>query len=726
MGYKADFLVQEQTEEEGMLQSGNLYETFFNEQDSYLPYGQEKEFWKDLFSCLDIFLMAGEAAKSGKQPEIPMETVRASLDCARLHIKNRLLLLPEESMFCCQYLMQQMQFTEWERFLFLLAFSISYDTKYEKIFARLQGNERESLPTLRLAVFLYQTGNILSGEEIAKAIQKKGQLFQYFIDTYETGEYHPMAFQMVLNNRVCAFLYGRNEPGEDLSRLVKIYYFTEPLEPMLIRQDKKKMLSSYIRQSLQNQEKRGMVIQLYGMEGIGKRYLLQSVAQEWQTNLLFVDVEKLLQGNAAEICILLRKIMLESMLLGAIICFTGYPTVGTEESEIRKTMSQGLGFLLEEIRERYTVSVWLSEEKADFLSKCKLHLLYMELPVLTAGERACIWKKYAKELPFSEEIDVGLCANQYVLTIRGIQEVLWDAKIHAQIAERKITCEDIREAAGRQVSNRLGGLATFIPSVYTWDDLVISRKQREQMEMICNQVKYQSVVGEEWGFYKKTSYGRGICAMFYGVPGTGKTMAVQVIANELGLQLYRIDLSRMISKYIGETQKNISDLFYQAKNTNALLFFDEADSLFAKRSEVRDSHDRNANAETAHLLQKLEEYDGITILATNFIHNIDEAFKRRIKFMVHFVFPAQEVRLRLWKTILPKALPLEEKIDFEFFAEKFELSGSAIKEILTNAAFCAAAKKRGLRNEDIIVAIRLNFEKSGKTLTREDFGYLGG
>lgn len=708
-----------------MLQDRDLYTEFFKEKDRYLPYKQEEDFRKDLFSCLNILLMAGEAEMNQKQ-EISREDVRASISCARLHMKNRLLHSPEDRIFRYQYLMERMEFTEWECFLFLLAFSVSYDSKYERIFSKLQQNERMILPTLRLAVFLYRLGNSLSEEEIAGAIQRKGFLFQYFLETSEAENCNPMSFQMVLSGRVCAFLYGRNELGEDLFKMVKAYYFSEPLEPMLIRQDRKELLSSYIRQSIENPERKGTVIQLYGMEGMGKRYLVQSVAKEWKTNLLFVDTAKLLQGNAVEICALLRKIMLESLLLGAIICFTGYQQpVGAEEGQDRKMRPQGLDFLLEEIRERYTISVWLSEEKADFLSKHKLHLLYMELPMLTVKERACFWEKYARERLFSEEVDIELCANQYILTIRGIQEVLWDAGIHARNAGRKINRKDIRDAVGRQVRSQLGGLATFIPSVYTWDDLVISSKQREQMEMICNQVKYRSVVGEEWGFYRKTSYGRGICAMFYGAPGTGKTMAVQVIANELGLQLYRIDLSQMVSKYIGETQKNISDLFRRAQNTNALLFFDEADSLFAKRSEVRDSHDRNANAETAHLLQKLEDYDGITILATNYIHNIDEAFKRRIKFMVNFVFPVQEVRLKLWRTILPKELPLEEEIDFEFFAEQFELSGSAIKEILTNAAFCAAAKKRGLRNEDIVEAIRMNFEKSGKVLAREDFGYLG-
>ncbi len=199
----------------------------------------------------------------------------------------------------------------------------------------------------------------------------------------------------------------------------------------------------------------------------------------------------------------------------------------------------------------------------------------------------------------------------------------------------------------------LGTYAVRINSVFTWDDLVVEDGVRCQMEHICNQIKYRSIVADDWDFYKKSPYGRGICALFYGSPGTGKTMAVQVIANELGLDLYRIDLSQMVSKYIGETEKNISSLFERAKDINALLFFDEADAFFAKRSDVSDSNDRNANAETAHLLQKLEEYEGITILATNLKENIDEAFRRRIRFMIHFRLPDANVRRTLWHKMFP-------------------------------------------------------------------------
>jgi SpoVK/Ycf46/Vps4 family AAA+-type ATPase len=179
----------------------------------------------------------------------------------------------------------------------------------------------------------------------------------------------------------------------------------------------------------------------------------------------------------------------------------------------------------------------------------------------------------------------------------------------------------------------------------------------------------------------------------------------------------------MVSKYIGETEKNISSLFAKARHMNVILFFDEADAFFSKRSEVKDSHDRNANAEVAHLLQEIESYEGICILATNRKDDIDDAFKRRIKLMIHFSFPSVETRRLLWHSLLPERAPRRENLALDFFAEKFELSGSQIKDILLMAAFMAADDGAILGNEQIREALCLNYQKYGKLLTDRDFDY---
>lgn len=177
------------------------------------------------------------------------------------------------------------------------------------------------------------------------------------------------------------------------------------------------------------------------------------------------------------------------------------------------------------------------------------------------------------------------------------------------------------------------------------------------MVYAVNHIKYKNKVNGEWGFDKKLPYGKGLSVLFYGPPGTGKTMAAQVIANELGLELYKVDLSQMVSKYIGETEKNLSELFNEAQYSNAILFFDEADALFSKRTEVSDSKDKYSNVETSYLLQKIEEYEGIAILASNYLVNFDDAFKRRIKFIINFQMPGPEMRYKLWRKMFPKEAP---------------------------------------------------------------------
>ena len=693
----------------------------FKEEKRDHPYESEREYWQDLFACLDLILLsAGGGSGDTTQREAG---IRSGLQDAGRYIKNRLIHTEEADRFRLRSLIRQMAFTEWECFLLLLAFSVSYDPGYGKIFSKMPENRECGYPTLRLALSLFQSAGTASEQEISAAIQRKGRLFRYFLSAAER-EADPASFVLSLDSRIYEFLYGGSEVEEEISFIAEVFRHDSPLPPLVIRESQKSRIAADMNRLLQTPEGRGNIIQIYGPQGIGKKFLLKAAAQEEKINLLFIDVSRLLVGNMAELRILFRKIMRESLLLGAIVCFTGNED-RVELEGGRKTIPQGLRFLLDEIRKEYQTAVWISLERADFLTEHKLHVLYYELPLLSTSEREQLWREYAGGYPLSPEVDPALCAGQCILTPRGIRETLWDAGIRVrEDQDGVITKEDIRQAAERQSASRMGRMASRLHSACTWEDLVMDREQREQLEMICHHVRYRELVGEDWGFYRRVSYGRGLCVMFYGEPGTGKTMAAQVMANELGFELYRIDLSQIISKYIGETEKNITELFRRAGTTHAILFFDEADSLFSRRSEVRDSHDRNANAQTGHLLQKLEEYEGIAILATNYINNIDEAFKRRIRFMVHFVFPVPEMRLRLWRTMLPEEAPLEEELDLEFFARRFELSGSGIREVLTCAAFYAAAEHRGLRNKDLILAVRLNFAKYGKKLTKEDFGYL--
>ncbi len=279
--------------------------------------------------------------------------------------------------------------------------------------------------------------------------------------------------------------------------------------------------------------------------------------------------------------------------------------------------------------------------------------------------------------------------------------------------------KDIFAAACAQSGHKLASLTSKVDTDYTWDDIVLPGDAMTQLHELARRVAYRHRVLDEWGFSRKLPLGKGVNALFSGPSGTGKTMAAGVVANELGLDLYKIDLSGVVSKYIGETEKNLDRIFAAAENANAILFFDEADALFGRRSEVRDAHDRYANIEISYLLQKMEQYEGITILATNLRQNLDDAFVRRVAFTIHFPFPDEEGRRRIWAGIWPEAAPLAGDVDLDFLARQFKLSGGNIKNIALAASFLAAAGDE-ITMEHLIAATRREYQKMGKTLSEAE------
>jgi SpoVK/Ycf46/Vps4 family AAA+-type ATPase len=274
--------------------------------------------------------------------------------------------------------------------------------------------------------------------------------------------------------------------------------------------------------------------------------------------------------------------------------------------------------------------------------------------------------------------------------------------------------EHVHRALRTHLERRLAGIARRVETKQTWDDLVIPVDQFDLLIEMIARVRHKERVMEQWGFADKVGRGLGLSALFSGPPGTGKTMIAGLIARELGLDLYQVDLSKVVSKYIGETEKQLSALFEAAESGHAIILFDEADSLFAKRTDVKSSNDRYANLEVNYLLQRIEAFSGITILTTNHETAIDEAFLRRLAFHVRVPMPDERHRELIWSSMLPQQAQRADDLDFERLASEFVMSGGYIKNAMLRAAFLSVDADSPISNEHLQRAARAEYEAMGK------------
>jgi hypothetical protein len=315
-------------------------------------------------------------------------------------------------------------------------------------------------------------------------------------------------------------------------------------------------------------------------------------------------------------------------------------------------------------------------------------------------------------------------ANRFHLSAGQIHDAVAAARTRAlwrQPEGAALTLADLYRACREQCSHRLGVLARRVTTSFGWPDLILPPMQCSQLRELETAIRNASGVLEDWNFESRLQYGRGITALFSGPSGTGKTMAAGILARELGLDLYKIDLSRVVSKFIGETEKNLDRIFEQAEDANAMLFFDEADALFGKRSAIKDAHDRYANIEIAYLLQKMEERRGVTILATNLKTNMDEAFARRIRFGIEFPMPEYVQRLQIWKGSLPKEARLVEDVDLPLLANRLRVSGGSIVNVCVSAASLAYAPGGAIGMKHLLHAAKRELQKLGHQYNESDF-----
>lgn len=465
---------------------------------------------------------------------------------------------------------------------------------------------------------------------------------------------------------------------------------------------------------------KGVAFLLTGPAGVGKKRQVVHFCRTLHQAVLFVDMRKILMQGAfsADLQAELRR---ESVIRQSVLCFDGLDALLEQgpEGEAHAVSCLEQALVLSNLVFA-TARREISFARDDFVDS----LIPIALPIPDAARRRDLWRALAAPYALSPKVRLENLADKFMLTAGQIKGALaQSATLTLWQGAESIGEATLYESCYGQIQHELASSkARKVPAVFTWEDLILPPASKDLLRAACDQVRYQHVVYKEWGFGAKLPYGRGLSLLFSGPPGTGKTMGAQVVAGELQLELYKVDLAGVVSKYIGETEKNLREIFREAAKSQAVLFFDEADVLFNKRTEVKEANDRYNNMEAAFMLQEIEEYDGVCVLATNYIQNIDEAFKRRLKFIIEFPFPNREYRLKLWRTVFPATVPLAEELDWDFLAERFELSGSNIKNIAVNAAFAAAAKRKAVGMAELLLSLRHELAKSGKNLSPEEFG----
>lgn len=615
------------------------------------------------------------------------------LACNRQGVALRLARTDRSSMPLLQ-LFDRFGLDEFEQDCVLLAYLGQVEEKYEKLFAYLQDDISRKAPTLSLAVALFAPpGQWLPAQRGRLSGRPFAALF---------SPTHWAAGELVLAGEVLDFLNGSLHLPAGL-RLLEPMEGEEPA-PLLIQQELGAGLDRLF--SLP----RGLGL-LWGRPGSGRSFQVAWACRRQGRRCLFADLTLL--GRTEEQ--VARAAML-ARLTDSCLCLSGLESTGEEGEPEPPTprLAQAVSGL-----EPSRWPLFVCSEQPLHLES-DLPALELELPLPSPDQRLTLFRAALSGVPLAPEVSLEEVAAKFHFTPCQVEQAARQARGLARVTGQRLDMEQLHRCCYRQVVHKLDRLAVRVRPGHSWEELILPEEQKRLIGQACAHVRHRHRVYSQWGFERKVSYGRGLSVLFAGVPGTGKTLCAQIMARELNMEMYKINISQIVSKYIGETEKNLQAVFREARHSNCILFFDECDALFGKRSEVKDSHDRNANVETAYLLQQIEDYDGVCVLATNLIQNIDEAFLRRITFVIHFPFPDAPMRRRIYQGLVAAGAPLDEDIDWDFLAEKFRLSGGYIKNIVVAAAFLAAEADAPIGMRHLLNAAVNEMKKNEIVVVREE------
>ena len=591
-------------------------------------------------------------------------------------------------------LAQRLGLSEFERNVLLLCIAMELDTRLPALCAQAQHDPAKPWPTFALAFALFDepSWDALSPERPLR--------YWRLLDIHQPGPQPLIGAALSADERIVNFVKGLNHLDDRLTPLLT------PLVPMALPASQQAIVEQLI-EPLRHvpPDEQLPAVQLIGTDSDSKQAIAQAVAAAFGAQALLLAAE-LLPASLDEQETLLRLWHRESRLMPIALYLdaTDVDGSGATAHAIRRFMSRVHGLSFIDTREARTVSAG--------------NALSRDVDKPTAMEQRETWQHLLGD---DAEAHIRRLTSHFDFNLDKIAKIA-----HTALATSDTDAGTLGQALWRGALARtrpaLDQLAQRIEPKAGWDDLKLPDTEKSLLRQIADQVAQRSTVYDDWGFRERMNRGLSISALFAGESGTGKTMAAEVIANELGLSLYRIDLSAVVSKYIGETEKNLRRLFDAAEEGGAILFFDEADALFGRRSEVKDSHDRYANIEVNYLLQRLESFRGLAILATNMRSALDTAFMRRIRFIVNFPFPGVSERKAIWSNAFPSKLATNG-LDIERLA-KFALTGGSIQGITLNAAFMAAKHGGKITMPLVLEAARSEFRKLEKPINEADFRWL--
>lgn len=600
-----------------------------------------------------------------------------------------------------QTLVALFQLTDIDLYILLLCLAPELDLRYERVFSYLQDDVNQKRPTVNLMMNLLGT-HFASRFAVYDRLLPHQPLRRFrLVQTQPVqGQSGFLAQVLSLDQRMVQYFLGYAQIDARIEDVVCLVDLPQDRLAGLCVADEQTHL---MRATLPS----APMILMRGLAGSGQVETAAALCAEHDWTLLQVErvSAELLQKRG-------DVILREARLQRAGLIFVDWAACLDEAAQPPQPFWQHL------VEWESPIFLCVDQEWEPPNALRGRRLLRVAFTIPDYATQRDLWLHYAQcqhatlDVAHAEEL-----ARKYNFTPRQIEKSVSAATDQAASSDHKLGLSHLYAGAQAHADLRLGHLARRVVPRHTWSDLILPEDRLQQLREMQIRAQQAHIVQDNMGFGDKIAPHRGVSALFAGKSGTGKTMAAEVIARELGLVMYKIDLSGVVSKYIGETEKNLSTIFDEAQSSNAILFFDEADALFGKRSEVKDARDRYANIEVAYLLQRIEQYDGIAILATNLRQNIDDAFTRRLHFLVDFPFPDTPHRQRIWQTHFPEKAPLDADVDFAELAARYPLAGGHIRNAAVAAAYLSVEDGGTIRMAHIRAAIRREHQKMGRLMT---------